>query len=440
MWKRLVPRIPKIPAGPASSRLRGRRVGGLLRQRDFRLLCIGETTSQMGGMVTFVAMPLIAVTVLHVSTFLVGALSAMAWLPALLVSLPAGAWVDRLPRRPVMLVCDAVSLITFASVPVASSAGQLAIIQLLAVALIGGTSQVVFTTAYNVYLPSLLATHELAEGNAKLQGSARAAEIGGRSLGGLLAQLFGPVSALLVDSATFLVSAACLLAIQAREPREPSLGPARSLRGEIGEGLWSVAGDPYLRALVLFIAVAYMAVIGFFTLEVVFLVRDIHVAPVAIGCLVAASGAGGLLGASIATRITGRFGTARGLLLTAAISFPFGLLVPLAQPGVGLILLVGGYLGIGAGIAICSITIFSFWQTYCPRRILGRVSATLRFLVQGAIFIGALLAGVLGNSIGNRATLWIIAVTLILAGIPLVASPLRQHRELPTAVAVSRES
>jgi MFS family permease len=182
------------------------RPGGLLWHRDFRLLWFGETVSQLGTAMAVVAMPLAAVTVLHAGTFAVTALVAMTWLPWLLIGLPAGAWVDRLPRRAVMVACDLIAVALYASVPLAASAGVLTIGQLLAVGLLGGAAGVLFTTAYQAYLPSLLPREQLVEGNAKMQGSAAAARLGGPGLAGLVAQALGVSTALLFNAASFLVS------------------------------------------------------------------------------------------------------------------------------------------------------------------------------------------------------------------------------------------
>jgi MFS family permease len=157
-----------VTDGSAARQSRSRRVGGLWWQRDFRLLWIGETTSKLSTAVTYIAMPLAAVLTLHASTFMVGLLEALAWLPWLVVGLPAGAWVDQLPRRPIMLVCDLASLVLLASVPVAAWCGVLTIGQLLVVALLTGTASVFFFTAYQAYLPAVVARDDLAEGNAKL--------------------------------------------------------------------------------------------------------------------------------------------------------------------------------------------------------------------------------------------------------------------------------
>ena len=195
------------------------RVGGLLWQRNFRLLWTGESISSIGNAMAVVGVPLLAVTVLHASTFAVAALTAAAYLPWLVIGLPAGAWVDRLPARPLMISCDVISALLYASLPVAAWAGVLVIGQVLAVALLAGAVNVFFATAYQVYLPAIVTAAELVEGNAKLQGSASVATIAGRSAAGLAAQAVGAATALLFNGVSFLVSAACLLGIRTGAPR-----------------------------------------------------------------------------------------------------------------------------------------------------------------------------------------------------------------------------
>ncbi len=192
--------------------------GSLLRRRDFRLLWIGETTSQFGSAVTVVALPLVAVQALHAGPFEVALLTAVTWLPWVVIGLVAGAWVDRLPRRPVMLLCDMVSMLLLATVPVADWCGVLTIGQLLAVALLAGVCSVFFTSAYQAYLPALVEGEDLVEANAKLQGSQSAAQIGGPGLVGGIAALAGVATGLLVDAISFAASAAGLRSIDAREP------------------------------------------------------------------------------------------------------------------------------------------------------------------------------------------------------------------------------
>src|ERR1039458_6488446 len=160
----------------------------LLAVRDFRLLRIGETTSSLGSSISVVALPLAALTLLRASVLAISVLTAAAWLPWLIVGLPAGAWVDRLPRRRIMLTAGLVSLTAFASVPAAAAPGWLTFTQLLIVALLSGTATVFFATAYRAFLPALLGADDLPEGNAKLQGSEQVTHVAGPGAAGLIAQ------------------------------------------------------------------------------------------------------------------------------------------------------------------------------------------------------------------------------------------------------------
>jgi MFS family permease len=407
------------------------RPGGLLWHRDFRLLWFGETVSQVGTAMAVVAMPLAAVTVLHAGTFAVTALVAMTWLPWLLIGLPAGAWVDRLPRRAVMVACDLIAVALYASVPLAASAGVLTIGQLLAVGLLGGAAGVLFTTAYQAYLPSLLPREQLVEGNAKMQGSAAAARLGGPGLAGLVAQALGVSTALLFNAASFLVSCVCLIAIRTPVPRPPRAPCRQTIRADIAEGVRFVSRDPYLRPMGLFGAVVNFALSGNQALAVVFLVRVIGAGPLAAGLLLAVPGVSGLLAAVTTRRLTRRVGTARGLLLCVLATSPFGLLIPLTQPGRGLASYVAGTLIVASGTAATSIIIASFGQAYSPPHLRGRVAATMSILVAGTSPLGALTSGALATAIGVRGTLWIMFGIVAVSGPVLLTRAIRQNRDLP---------
>lgn len=406
-------------------------MAGLLRQRDFRLLWLGQTTSRFGSNISAVALPLVAVLTLHAGAFTVGLLAAAAWLPWLVLGLPAGAWADRLALRPLMVACDLVSAVLFASVPVAAWAGVLTLAQLLAVALLAGSASVLFTTAYRVYLPAVVPVDRLGAGNALLRGSESAAQIAGRGLGGVLTQALGAVTGLLADAATFLVSLCCLLRIRAGQPRRTG---ARSLRTEIGAGVRFTLADPYLRSFALFACCTNLGLTGFQALQVLFLVGDLHAGPAAVGVVVASSGVGGMAGAAVATRITRRSGTAGGLLWCLLPTLPCLGLFPAAFPGAGLAFAVAGNGIPAAGVVAANVIIGSFQQTYPPPGMRGRVIATATMVSSAADPLGAVVAGALGATLGVRAGVSIMAAVVLAAGASLLAPPLRHIRNLPEAV------
>jgi MFS family permease len=407
------------------------RWGGLLWQRSFRLLWTGETTSSVGNSITSLALPLVAVKTLHASTFVVSILYACSWLPWLVIGLPAGAWVDRLGRRPLMIVCDAVSMVVLTSVPVAAWCGVLTLAQLLAVAVLAGAASVFFSTAYGVYLSSLVSQEDLVEGNTKLQGSRSAAQVAGPGAAGLIAQLFGAVAGLVADATTFVVSALCLRAIKDRETVAASDRRRTDFGTEISAGLRLVAGDPYFRVLLVYGAVGNLALTGWQALEVVFLVRDVGASSAMVGLLLALIGLGGVGGAVVARTIAGRCGTAHGLLMCALGTAPFGLLVPLTGPGPRLALFAVGGTTVSAGLVASSIIVRSFRQLYCPAPLLGRLTATMSTVAYSAIPLGAFLAGTLGTLLGSRDALWVMTGALAASATILLVGPIRRHRELP---------
>jgi len=399
----------------------------LLRtHRDFRLFWTGETINRFGTAVSGVAIPLIAISELQASTFEVGVLTAASWAPWLLIGLPVGAWIDRRHRRPLMIGTSVISLLLLAAVPVAAVAGLLSVELLLTIALLTGAASVVFQTAYGAYLPTLIDPDDHAEGNAKLHGSASAAQIIGLGCGGLVVQLFGATNALYVDAATFAVAACCLTAIRFRE-RHPAT--ARQ-PGAIREGIRLVAQDIWLRTLTIFGATSNLALMGYQAIVVVFLVRTVGLTPGTVGVLVAAAAGGGVAGAFIGRRLAARFGTARAMLLCELGLPTLALLIPLAQLSPALYV-IGGF-GVGAGIVGGNVIKSTFLQSYCPPDLRGRLSATSAFVNYGTIPLGALLGGSLASWLGLEAALWITTAGVPLASLILLFSPIRGQRDLPT--------
>jgi predicted MFS family arabinose efflux permease len=403
--------------------------GALLKHRDFRRLWAGETVSELGTQVSILAVPLLAVRSLHASTFQVALLTATSTLGFLVAGLPAGAWVDRLRRRKVMIAADLGRVLALGSIPIAYAFGALGLLQLYLATLAAGLLTVFFDVAYQSYLPSLVGPDHVVEGNAKLGGSAEVAQLAGPSLAGGLVQVIGGSYAIAVDAASFLFSAGYVKSIRKEEddPSEHEKGIA-NLGREIGEGLRFVVKQPVIRAITA-TSTAFNLFSGVMTaVEVVFLVRVVHAQPDVIGFSFAAIGAGGLAGALFASRLSRRFGGARATMGGALLSI-LGFLIPLATPGVGVLFFAGGYAGSAFGTSLYNINQLSFRQRLCPPNLLGRMNATIRFVVSGVSPVGALAGGLIGTEIGLRPTMWVAAAGQFAAAGLLLVSPVRKLRD-----------
>ncbi|MFD0480356.1 MFS transporter [Nonomuraea thailandensis] len=284
--------------------------------RYFPLLWFGQAGSSIGSAVTTIVMPLIAIATLNSSTIVVTLVEASAWLPWLIIGLPAGAWVDRMRRRQTMIICDLISALVLASVPLAAWFGMLTITHLIVAALLLGTSSVFFSTASRAFLPVLLPKERLPDANAKLQGTNSGALILGPAIGGGIAQVAGAVIGLLIDGLSFIVSALCLSRIRVPEPRpEGRATRATTLRSEITTGLRFLWGNAYLRVFTVHAGAANLAAAALQAIMVVFLIREVRLSPGLVGVVVGAIGVGGVAGAFVVTRVAARLGTARTILL-----------------------------------------------------------------------------------------------------------------------------
>lgn len=404
---------------------------GLAGHRDFRRLWIGDTVSQFGTAVHRVALPLLAVLVLHASTFEVGLLTASATVAFLLIGLPAGAWVDRMRRRRVMITADLLRAAAIGSLPVAHLLGALSLVQLYVVAAVVGVGTVFFDIAYQSYLPELVGPDQLVPGNALLQASQSVSEVAGPPAGGALVQALTAPYALLVDALSFLWSAAWLGRIRIRPA--PAAPATRSLRREIGEGLRFVAGTPVLRAITLTTAVANLFHAAGDVLLIVLLARTLGLAPVLIGVTTSAAAVGGLIGAALATRVARRIGQGPAICTSAAVVAATGLVAPFVHRDWTFGLLLATQVAFGIGVLVYNITQVSFRQRLCPPGLLGRMNATVRFAVFGTLPVGALLGGGLGSALGVRGGLLAVGLGGLLAVLPALLSPLPRMRTLPTA-------
>ncbi|MEV5713370.1 MFS transporter [Amycolatopsis mediterranei] len=405
--------------------------GSLFRHADFRRLWAGDTASQFGTFVGNTAIPLLAAVTLAATPFQMGLLTAAETAAFLLIGLPAGVWVDRLSRRRVMLTADFIRFALLLSVPISWWAEVLTLAQLLVVVLFVGIATVFFDIAYQSYLPSLVGREHLLEGNAKLQAVQSTAQIAGPSAAGVLVQLISAANTVLVTSLGFLTSALCLLRIRAVEP-EPEHDRHTRLVPQMAEGLRFVFSDKPLRATVGTTGTANFFGGAFTAVYVLFLTRTVGLAPAAVGALLAVGGTGGILGAIFSGAITRRIGQARSIWLVPLCTLPGHLLIPLAAPDWRLVLAGFGAVVGWFGIIIYNVAAVSYRQAICPERLLGRMNASVRFVVWGTIPLGGLLGGALGEGLGLRGAMWVAVAGEVAAVLWVVCSPLRHLRDLPT--------
>lgn len=411
-------------AGPAAPQ-----PAGLWRHRDFMLLWSGQTVSEMGSAVTQLALPLTAVVILKAGTFEVGLLTAATTLAFALIALPAGALVDRRPKRWIMISCDAARLVIIGSVPVAWYAGVLTMAQLYLVAVTAGVCTVFFDVSYQSYLPDLIAQEHLMDGNGKLGATQSFASLVGPGLGGGLVGAFGAAGSMTADAISYAVSVASLLGIRHRE--RPVAAPAekRSLRAEIAEGLKFVVGHPVLRKVVACTGTSNLFSSMATAVEIIFLVRVLHVHPAYTGLIFALAAIGGVIGGVLSGRMARWIGSARVIWVSVLV---FGLPeipVALVQPGWSVVFFPIGFAFNFFAAVVYNVAQVSYRQSVCPPRLMGRMNAATRWIVWGTMPLGGVIGGALGTAIGVRPTLLIGFAGSWAAGFWVYFSPLRHMRD-----------
>jgi MFS family permease len=406
--------------------------GGLWRHADFLKFWSAETISQFGSNVTQIALPLVAVLVLHATAFQVAALSTVDFLPFLLFTLPAGVWVDRLPRRPIMVIADLGRAAALGSIPLAAVIGHVTLAQLYIVGFITGTLTVFFDVSYQSYLPSLVAREQLVDGNSKLEISRSAAQIGGPGLGGLLIRLFTAPYAILTDAISYLWSAAFLFAIRRKEVVPERTAQSASMWRELVDGVKYLLGHRYWRGISMSTATFNFFNNVAFAILIVYLVRRLHMSPLAIGVTLSLSNGGALIAAFFAQKIGKRLGVGRAILYATILDGLPLVLVPLAPASFPIPFIVVAFTVVGFGIVLYNVSAISLTQALTPERLLGRVNASRRFIVWGTIPIGGLVSGGLASWIGLRPTLFVGTIGCALAAVPIALSPVRHVKEIPT--------
>ena len=405
--------------------------GNLWRHADFMKLWAGQTVSELGSVVTRTAVPLVALLVLGAGPLQMALLVVSASLAVLLVGLFAGAWVDRLKRRPLLIWTDAIRAILLLSIPVAYLVDALHMEQLYLVMFVEASLGSLFDAAYPAYVPSLIGADRVVDGNSKLATSSSIAEIGGPGLAGSLVQIVSAPFAILVDAVSFGVSAISLLLIRSPEPPRPPRTLATPMRHEIIEGLQLVQRHRVLRAMTLRSVVAHVAGSFYGVLYTIYLIQELHLSPFLLGVVVSAGGVGSLIGSLFAARVINRFGLGPSLIWTAIGASILGVLTPLAQgPLLVATLMVFIPQLIGDGLqTIEGVAEISLIQGMIPDRILGRVNATLDVFSHGIAYpVGALVAAAVAGWIGVRGGIAIGWAGMALSILLLVLSPLPRVR------------
>ena len=405
----------------------------LARNRNFGLLWFGEGVSVLGNATTFVLLPLLAVVGFDAGAGWMGALTAAAWVPWLLIGLPAGAWVDRLPARRVMVVSDLAAAVTLASVPVAWLLDVLTLPHLAVAAFCNGVCTVFFRAAYPALVRQVAPRGQQEAAFARLFGTESAMQVAGPGVGGLLAQAVSAAGGLLVDAVSFLVSAVCLwrLELPAAEPPAADEPEVATLGRRIREGIDYIRDDRILRFFTVMGGMSNFGLTGYAALLVLFLVRDVHLGSGAVGLVMAVGSVGGVIGATIATRVSHRLGSARALLALQVLAGPPALLVPLGGPGAGLVAMVAGMLLVGIGVVAGNVVRGAWRNRYVPEHMVARQVTTVQVINYGTMPLACIVAGAMGSTLGLRPTIAVMAAIHVVACISMFWSPLRGLREMP---------
>ncbi|MCB0237729.1 MAG: MFS transporter [Anaerolineae bacterium] len=411
----------------------------LWRNRDFLKLWSGKTISAFGSEISGTAISLAAILTLNATPMQLGLLGALAGIPALIIGLPAGVWVDRMRRKPIMIASDLLRAAALVTIPAAAVFGILSFVQLVLVSMVVKALTVFFEVADNSFLPAVTSRDQLVEGNSKLGISDSLAEIGGPAIGGVLVQAITAPFAILVDSGSYIVSALLLARIRTPEPLSQGDGQTPSMTSEIVEGMRTVRSSQVLLALLAATAVFNLLGSFFGALYSLYVIRSLGLTPVLLGVVISAGGVGALIGAASADRVTRRIGVGPALISGMAVHAVTALLTPLAfgsVPQVTAILLFAQIAG-DTMLMIFFINAVSLRQAVTPDRLLGRVNASFQVIVAVVGPIGFLLGGLLGERLGLRPTLFIAATGSWIATAILLASPVRTIRVLPVVDSVT---
>ena len=398
--------------------------------RAFWTYWTASATSMVGSSVGAVALPLTALLVLDATALEMGLIAASAYVAWLVIGLPAGVVTQRFPLRRLQVSMDLLRALAVASIPVAWWFDRLTIAQLVVTALVSSFASVLFDVANSTFLPSVVPREQLQARNSLMSGTHAASQLGGPSLGGVAVQLLGAVPTLLVDAASYVVSALLLRRLPDRSaPSSPNRPPMGQM---VREGWHFVTRHPIMGPCMWDATATNFVCGGQMALFALYLVRDLEAPAGLVGFLLAAEGIGSLAGAALVPLVVRRFGSARACLAGGVVSVVGAFLLPVGQGVPGLAAFAAGNVVFAAGVVVLSTTTRTYRQIASPPEMLSRVMATVRFVSWGAIPVGGLAAGVLATWLGAREALVVLAGFAVLSPVILLASPVRHLRDFPT--------
>lgn len=390
--------------------------------RNFVKFASADAVTQLGTQITLVALPLTAMLTLDAGAFELGLLTAAEMVPFLLIGLPVGVWVDRMRRRPMLVWTDLIRGAALLTIPVAAWLGGLTLVHLYAVALIVGFCTVFFDVAHMSFLPSVVTKDQLERGNSVLMGAGTIATLAGPGLGGALVNLLTAPIALLADAISYLASGLLLWRVRAQEATPAPAQERRRLRQEVMEGIRYVSADPALRVIAVLGALAQLANGIWNVGQPLYLIKELGLSPGVYGLLISVSVAGSLIGAAIAPRVTARYGTGRAIAGSALVTAL--LYAPVAWTGAGWQLYLFPVFLFLAGVpsVVLGIAQLSYRQRTTPEHLLGRVNASMRFLMWSALPLGGLIGGALGEWSSGRTVFVTGVIVTVVAHVPAIIS------------------
>ena len=413
-----------------------RPAGGLWWNADFLKLWTGQSISEFGSQVSQLAIPWLAAVGLHASAFQFSLLGVLGFLPFILFALPAGVWVDRLQRRPILIFGDASRAVLLALIPILWATHTLRMWHLLALQFVIGIFTVFFDVAYQSYFPSLVEREQLIDGNAKLQLTVSVTQVAGPSTSGALIAAITAPYAIVVDAASFVISTVFMLRIRHREnAREYTADAPRSkMWPDVKEGLRWVVGHRWLRAIAACTGSSNFFFSLLFAIVLLYFTRTLHLHAWETGLVFAVGAIGSIVGALVVNRLQKRIGVGPTIVITA-ISFSVGgIAYPLAPKSFPLPALMAGQVLFGFGAVAYNITQVSLRQAITPERLQGRMNAAMRWIVWGTIPLGSLAGGGIATAWGLRAALWTGAIGGLFTFLPVTLTSVRNIRELPAPV------